>query len=101
VKRLAELYAAHRQLFQQAYEELTHAQPTFDARLKMAIDDMLAAPDITAPPLVERPDALYVFSDPALEGLSSGQKLLLRVGPRNATVIKGKLRELRSALSWR
>ena len=98
VKRLAELYTSHRAAFQQAYEELAPTGAAFDARLRLAIDDMLDSPDVAGPILVERPSGQYVFSDPALEALSSGRKLLLRVGPQNAALIKGKLRELRKAL---
>ena len=38
-------------------------------------------------------------ADPELEALSSGQKLLLRMGPENAGIIKSKLRQIQAALS--
>jgi hypothetical protein len=41
---------------------------------------------------------MYQFADPNLEALSAGQKLLLRMGPANAVIVKAKLRELRSAV---
>jgi hypothetical protein len=42
---------------------------------------------------------MYVFADPALESRPAGQKLLIRMGPDNAAVIKTKLDELRAAIT--
>ena len=42
---------------------------------------------------------LYRFSDPALEGLSSGQKILLRVGRDNEKRLKLKLAEIRKLIA--
>ncbi|MEJ1966873.1 MAG: DUF3014 domain-containing protein [Gammaproteobacteria bacterium] len=96
---LAKLYLAHRALFQQAYAEVSPAGGDFRSRLLVAIDTVLAAPEANGIIMVARPDAMYQFADPALENLPAGQKLLLRTGPANTGVIKGKLRELRAALS--
>ena len=38
---------------------------------------------------------LYVYADPELESLSAGQKILVRMGPANAAVVKDKLRQIR------
>jgi hypothetical protein len=48
-----------------------------------------------------RPWVRYEFADPALESLSSGQKILLRVGPVNERRLKEKLGQLRSELASR
>jgi hypothetical protein len=48
-----------------------------------------------------RPWVRYEFADPALEALSSGQKILLRVGPVNERRLKEKLAQLRSELASR
>jgi len=42
-----------------------------------------------------RPHVLYEFADAELEALSSGQKLLLRMGPENGKTVKQILRDLR------
>jgi hypothetical protein len=42
---------------------------------------------------------LYEYEDAALERLSSGQKLLLRMGPAHARTVKAKLRELRALIA--
>jgi hypothetical protein len=48
-----------------------------------------------------QPSVFYKYADPRLESLSSGQKILLRIGNDNAAKIKAKLRELREALTKR
>jgi hypothetical protein len=45
-----------------------------------------------------RPKVLYEFEDPALEDLSAGRKIMLRIGPENASAMKAKLREIRREL---
>jgi len=42
---------------------------------------------------------MYTYADPGLESRSAGQKLLMRMGPDNAAVIKAKLTELRAAIT--
>ena len=59
------------------------------------IDHLLETPEVNDPIELVRPHVLYEYSDPNLEALSSGQKLLLRMGSDNAARIKGTLRELR------
>jgi hypothetical protein len=42
---------------------------------------------------------MYKFADEGLESRSMGQKLLLRMGPAHASVVKGRLRELLRLIS--
>ena len=42
---------------------------------------------------------MYIYADPTLEARPAGQKLLIRMGPENAAVIKAKLVELRAAVT--
>ncbi len=98
VKQLVALYVYFYPLFQQAYEELGYPKKYFNDRLVAVIDDLLAAPDVNGPVKVIRPKVMYEFADPELEDLSAGQKVLIRMGPENAAVIKTKLRELRHEL---
>ena len=85
-------------LFQRAYEELGFPGKYFNHRLIEAIDDLIAAPEVTTPPELMRPRVLYEFADPDLETRSAGQKMLLRMGHDNAARVKGKLREIRREL---
>lgn len=91
-------YARYYPLFQQAYRELGYPRGYFNDRLVAAIDDMLAAPDAPQPVALVRTETYYQFADPSLQGLSAGQKLLLRMGPQNAAKLKAKLRDIRAAL---
>jgi hypothetical protein len=91
-------YVRYYPLFQQAYRELGYPHGYFNDRLIAAIDSMLAAPDAAAPIALVRGDTYYRFVDPSLQGLPAGQKLLLRMGPDNATRVKAKLREIRAVL---
>ena len=88
-------------LFQQAWRELGYPKGYFNDRLIVAIDDMLAAPMPAQPPALQLEKGRYVYVDPALESLSVGQKLMLRVGPANETELKAKLRTIRDLLTAR
>ena len=98
-KRLVAWYVRYYPLFQQAYRQLGYPKGYFNDRLIEVIDNLLAAPDLAQPPAVELQQGHYVYVDPALESLSVGQKLLLRVGPADAARIKAKLRAIRADLT--
>jgi hypothetical protein len=97
-KRLVAVYAHFYPLFQVAYQELGYPNRYFNDRLVEAIDDLLAAPDLSAPKLVQ-PKVLYQFADADLEARSAGQKMLMRMGPGNAARVKNKLRAIRFELT--
>ncbi|MGS0756328.1 DUF3014 domain-containing protein [Roseateles sp. GG27B] len=46
-----------------------------------------------------RPWVRYEFTDPALEALSSGQKMLLRTGPVNQRRLNAKMLEIRALVA--
>jgi DUF3014 family protein len=85
-------------LFQEAYEDLGHPNAVFNTRLIEVIDHLLQTPDVPGPIRLVQPSVYYRYADPRIEALSSGQKLLIRMGPQNAGVIKSKLREIREEL---
>ena len=104
------LYRRLYPLFQSAYEGLGYPGKYFNDRLVAVIDLLLATPEPSAPLRVEvpeirgplqptRPWVLYQFSDPTLEALSSGQKILLRVGSANEKQLKAKLAEIRKLIA--
>jgi hypothetical protein len=86
-------------LFEQAYRELGYPHGYFNDRLVMAIDDMLAAPDLHDPVAVKKSGPHYVLVDSQLQSLSNGQKLMVRMGPANEQQFKAKLRMIRSLLA--
>jgi len=71
----------------------------FNDRLVQVIDVLLATPQISGPIDLVRPNVMYIYADPTLEARPAGQKLLIRMGPENAAVIKAKLVELRAAVT--
>lgn len=99
VAEVADLYRRFYPLFQSAYVDLGYPQGYFNDRLVEVIDHLLEAPEVTGPIELTRPHVLYEYQDPALEALSSGQKLMLRLGPEHAEKIKASLRELRGLVT--
>src|SRR5579883_2742302 len=99
LKALVAWYVHDYPLFQQAYRELGYPKAYFNDRLIATIDNLLAAPEPTQPPTVRKQGAFYVYTDPALENLSAGQKMLIHAGPQNEAKIKAKLREIRELLA--
>jgi hypothetical protein len=99
MQTLAAVYTHFYPLFQQSYQDLGYPNGYFNDRLVQVIDVMLATPQPAAPIELVRPNVMYTFADPALEARPAGQKLLIRMGPENAAVIKGKLRELRAIIA--
>lgn len=95
---LVAVYVHFYPLFQQQYEELGYPGKYFNDRLVQVIDHLLAAPEVQGPVLLTQPKVLYQFADPKLEGLSAGQKTLVRMGGDNMAKVKAKLREIRDAL---
>jgi hypothetical protein len=101
VQQVSALYFHWYPLFQQAYEDLGYPGKYFNDRLVESIDDLLKTPDVAGPIRLVRPKVFFEYADPALEGRSAGQKLLLRMGPDNAAAIKAKLRDLRAVVAGR
>lgn len=92
-------YVRYYPLFQQAYVQLGYPKGYFNDRLIAAIDDMLAAPAPAQAPALQLVNGRYTYADPALESLSVGQKLMLRLGPANEAEFKAKLRVIRNLLT--
>lgn len=107
-----DLYARMYPMLQEAYEGIGYPQQSFNNRLIAIIDLLLATPQPTPPvkltlleikgPLEsQRPWVRYRYADPALESLTAGQKILIRMGPTNQRRVKAKLQELRQGLAER
>ena len=96
---LVSTYSRFYPLFQEAYERLGYPDGYFNDRVVYVIDHLLQTPTPAEPIPLVRPHVLYQFEDPALEALSSGQKLLLRMGPDNAGRVKQLLETLRTKIT--
>jgi Protein of unknown function (DUF3014) len=97
-KTLVSFYRGLEPLFQQAYEELGQPDASFSTRLTEVIEHLLQTPTPRGQIALVQPSVLYRYADERLEKLSSGQKLLIRMGVDNAGVVKGKLREIQAEL---
>lgn len=92
-------YERYQPLFQEAYAQLGYGADSFEGRLVDVIDELLATPEVAEPVQLKKPEAFYLFVDEDLEALTAGQKMLVRMGPSNASRVKAKLREIRQALA--
>jgi len=97
--QLAALYFRYYPLFQQAYRDLGNPDGYFNDRLVEVIDHLLATPDVPEPIRLVRPNVMYQYADPKLQGLSVGQKLLIRLGPAQRHTALAQLRALRAAVA--
>ena len=99
VDSIVDAYRRFYPLLQQAYNGLGYPDAYFNDRVVEVIDHLISTPEPQGPLRLVRPHVLYEFADPELEALSSGQKLLLRMGPDNAARIKRRLAELRGRIT--
>ncbi|MGI9271593.1 MAG: DUF3014 domain-containing protein [Woeseiaceae bacterium] len=99
IDAMVDMYRRYYPLFQQSYERLGYPNAYFNDRLVDVIDHLLDTPELSSMPRLVRPNVLYEYADPELESLSSGQKLLLRIGSDHAASIKQVLRQLRSLIA--
>ncbi|MDA3902042.1 MAG: DUF3014 domain-containing protein [Desulfuromusa sp.] len=83
------IYAYFYPLFQTAYEQLGYKNAYFNDRLVYVIEHLLETPNPPDPIQLAQPAVFYTYADPSLEQLSSGQKILLRLGQeqRSRTLI--------------
>ncbi|MDA8521387.1 DUF3014 domain-containing protein [Acidovorax sp. NCPPB 4044] len=104
------LYRQLYPLFQQTYVELGYPKGYFNDRLVAVLGHLLQTPEVHGPLNVQltrvqgevpstRPWVRYEFADPHLQALSSGQKMLLRIGPENARRVKAVLADVRRRLA--
>ena len=104
------LYARLYPLFQSAYEDLGFPGQYFNNRLVRVLDTLLATPAPEGPIAVQltevkggipstTPWLRYEYADAGLESLTSGQKILLRMGPENARRLKAIISQLRQRVA--
>jgi len=106
------LYVRMYPLLQKAYEDLGYPGKYFNNRLVEVIDQLLQTPEPEAlieltltrvkGPIAEKsPWLRYEYADPSMEARPAGQKILLRMGLRNSSALKVKLRDLRQRIAGR
>ena len=90
----ARLYATLKPRIQDAHRELGNPDTDFDQVMARAIDEVLATPALDGRVALASKSVSYEFADARLQSLSSAQRQLLRMGPRNVKMIQAKLREI-------
>lgn len=90
----ARLYATLKPRVGDGYRRLGSLGADFDPVLERAIVELLRVPIVEGDVALEPKGIVYAFADPRLEGMSAGQKQLLRMGPRNVRAVQSKLREI-------
>ncbi len=93
--RVVETYRRFYPLLQEAYVNLGYPGKYFNDRVVEVIDHLLETPQPQGRIVLVRPHVLYKFADPELEALSTGQKLLIRIGNANADKVKRFLQAIR------
>lgn len=83
-------------LFREAWSYYGEDPAAFDMAVVMTLDLVIATPevDLSEARLI-RKEAVWIFEDPAIEGLAPIQKQVLRMGPENAKILKAKAAEMR------
>ena len=83
-------------LFREAWSHYGEDPAAFDMAVVMTLDLVIATPelDLSEARLI-RKETVWIFEDPAIEGLAPIQKQVLRMGPANAEVVKAKAAEAR------
>ena len=94
----ARLYATLKPRIEEAHRELGSPDQSFDRTVERAIVALLDTPIPDGSVQLVPKGIGYAFADKSVENLTGAQKLLLRTGPRNARIIKGKLRDIGVAL---
>ncbi len=92
-------YAYFYPLFQTAYEQLGYKNAYFNDRLVYVIDHLLTVPNPPDPIQFAQPSVLFTYADPTLENLSSGQKILLRLGSDQRVKVLNILKSYRGKLT--
>jgi hypothetical protein len=98
-EQLVPPYLRYYPWFQEAYEQLGYPEGYFNDRLVAVIDHLLATPEPRGLLPVRQNEAVYEYEDEALESLSAGQKMLLRLGYENQRAVKDRLRRFRAAIT--
>lgn len=84
-------------LFREAWSFYGESEASFDQTVLNTLDLIIYTPEVdVSEARLFRKEAVWLYEDPAIEGLAPIQKQVLRMGPANATTVKGKASEARS-----
>jgi hypothetical protein len=84
-------------LFREAWSYYGEDPAAFDMAVVMTLDLIITTPEVDLSEAgLTRKEAVWIFEDPAIEGLAPIQKQVLRMGPDNAEIVKAKAAEARA-----
>jgi hypothetical protein len=95
---VAAVYRALHGPVEAAYRALGYPSTPFEAAVTRALHRLENAPPAGSDLAVRAEGGVWVFVDERLEALPQVEKHLLRMGPRNAELVRVKAREVREAL---
>ncbi len=85
--------------FQKAYEQLGYKNAYFNDRLAFVLDHLLETPNPADPLSLVQPVVFYTYANPDYENMSAGQKLLLRIGQKNRSIVLDILQQYRELIT--
>jgi hypothetical protein len=92
------VYVRFYPLLQQAYRDLG-TQNYFNDRVVDVLDTLLKTPEAQEPVPVVKIGKSFKYQDQTLEGLTAGQKILIRMGSENAGRVKKALQRIRASVT--
>jgi len=98
VLAIVELLNEYEQIATEALSRMGVGDFDIRSAVLAATTEILATPIAPESAELMKREANWVYMDPELEALSSVQKQVLRMGPRNSEIIQAKARELRGAV---
>ena len=98
VLAIVELLNEYEQIATEALSRMGVGDFDIRSAVLAATTEILATPIAPESAELMKREANWVYMDPELEALSSLQKQVLRMGPRNSEIIQTKARELRGAI---
>ena len=102
VTELVELFDRYQPALEKAWRALGEdPAKRFRSRLIEVLNHLAEFEPLDERPRVHRPEVLYEYIDPALESLSWGRKVLVRIGPEHAPAVQRKLAQVARQLTLR
>jgi hypothetical protein len=110
LKKAAELYFGLYPKFQAAYVNIGYPDQQFNQRFIQVLDLLIKTPQasdlipvemmkVEGPYQFAQPWAHFQFQKSSYEQLPIGQKIMLRLGPKNEAIVKVKLKEFRALIN--
>jgi len=98
VLAIVDLLSEYEQIATEALSRMGVGDFDIRSAVLAATTEILATPIAPESAELMKREANWVYMDPELESLSSLQKQILRMGPKNSEIIQAKARELRGAV---